>query len=44
MKKTPASDSNEMFDVTARFPFDESWKFCKGRGVSIAIIDSGVDT
>jgi len=44
MKKIPPSDSNEMFDVTARFPFDESWKFCTGAGVSIAIIDSGVDT
>lgn len=35
---------DEIFDVFSHFSFDESWKSRTGRGVSVAVIDSGIDT
>lgn len=43
MKNLSPSVLSEMFDVTAGVRIDEGWKSCTGRGVSVAIIDSGVD-
>lgn len=35
--------ANELFDALADMPLDEGWKSATGKGVSVAIIDSGVD-
>jgi len=35
--------SNEMFDALTDMPLDDGWKSATGKGVSVAIIDSGVD-
>ena len=44
MENISSFDTREILDAAARFPFDDSWKSCTGKGVEIAIIDSGVDT
>lgn len=36
--------SKEMLNIADEFLLDDSWKNCTGKGVSVAIIDSGVDT
>jgi subtilisin family serine protease len=44
MLNTPASDSLSALNALGVFQPDESWKLCTGRGVSVAVIDSGIDT
>ncbi len=39
-----SSVSNEMIEVASEFLLDDKWKSCRGKGVGVAIIDSGVDT
>ena len=43
MKNMTSSVSNEMFEAASKFLLDDSWQTCTGKGVSVAIIDSGVD-
>ena len=37
------SNSSEMFDLLSENPINNDWKSATGEGVSIAVIDSGVD-
>ncbi len=39
-----SSDSNEMLEVASEFLLNDEWKTCTGKGVEVAIIDSGVDS
>ncbi len=38
-----SSVSDEMIEVASEFLLNDDWKNCTGRGVGVAIIDSGVD-
>lgn len=40
----PPSASDEMIEVASEFLLDDEWKTATGKGVRIAVIDSGVDT
>ncbi len=43
MSDFPTSFSNEMIEAKGRFPLNAEWKSRTGKGVRIAIIDSGID-
>lgn len=43
MTTVSAYESNENSTISTYFQIDESWKQRTGRGVSIAVIDSGID-
>lgn len=43
MNHMTSSVSNEMIEVASEFLLDNQWRTCTGRGVEVAIIDSGVD-
>ena len=44
MDNMTSTVSKEMLEVAADFLLDDEWKKASGRGVSVAIIDSGIDT
>lgn len=44
MKEITSSVSIGMIEVASEFLLDENWKICTGKGVEVAIIDSGVDS
>lgn len=44
MTTVSAYESNENSTISTYFQIDDSWKQKTGKGVSIAIIDSGIDT
>ncbi len=44
MTTVSASESNENSTVSTYFQIDKSWKSRTGRGVSVAVIDSGIET
>jgi len=44
MTTVSAYESNENSTISTYFQIDESWKMGTGKGVSVAIIDSGIDT
>lgn len=44
MLTTPASDSLSALDALGVFQPDDGWQHCTGRGVSVAVIDSGIET
>lgn len=41
---TPPFDNNEPFDAPNPLTIDDSWRIRTGAGISIAVIDSGIDT
>lgn len=43
MTEVSAYESNEYSSITTYFQIDESWKLRTGKGVEVAIIDSGID-
>ncbi len=44
MLTPPASDSLSALDALGMFQPDDGWKRCTGRGVGVAVIDSGIET
>jgi subtilisin family serine protease len=44
MNNLSSSASNDLIEVANTFLLNDEWKSCTGRGVQVAIIDSGVDT
>jgi subtilisin family serine protease len=40
----PVSFTDQLVDTELTHGFDEAWRSCTGRGVTVAIIDSGIDT
>jgi subtilisin family serine protease len=44
MLTTPARDSLSALDALSVFAPDDAWKNCTGRGIDVAIIDSGIAT
>jgi len=44
MTTVSAYESNENSTISTYFQIDDSWKSATGKGVSIAIVDSGIDT
>ena len=43
MTEVSAYESNEYSSISTYFQIDESWKLRTGKGVGVAIIDSGID-
>ncbi|MGI8670044.1 MAG: S8 family peptidase [Aridibacter sp.] len=43
MSDFPSSVSSEIFEIKGRFPLSAEWKSRTGKGVRIAVIDSGID-
>ncbi|MCY7345747.1 MAG: S8 family serine peptidase, partial [Pyrinomonadaceae bacterium] len=44
MTTVSAYESNEHLTISTYFQIDESWKLRTGKGVGVAVIDSGIDT
>ena len=44
MTTVSAYESNDNSTVSTYFQIDESWKLRTGKGVSIAVIDSGIES
>ena len=44
MTTVSAYESNENSTISTYFQIDDSWKLATGKGVSIAVVDSGIDT
>ena len=44
MTTVSAYESNETSTISTYFQFDDGWKSATGKGVSIAVVDSGIDT